>query len=219
MDISAYIVSNLPGIIAGVVAIFGYLFGFRQYRKGQRWQKAQVLMALIDSFEKDELVDAACKMLDWDERPMDIEDQNFLFSNDMLISALRVVPWDKSSIFTPPEVCIRDSFDAFFDYFDRLHNFQKLKLLDFEDYQYFFYWFHMVDNISRLKGENKPGVGNTGDAIEKAIINYCASYKFKGFEALLDRFRTYSRLHPEIIAAFELDLPSETGSPHRFIRK
>ncbi len=64
-----------------ISAIIAFLFGVRQYQKGQKWQKAQILLSLIDSFERDKRIESACQMLDWDERKVAFADGSTLDSS------------------------------------------------------------------------------------------------------------------------------------------
>ncbi len=53
------------GFLGSIGAI---LFGVYQYKKGQRWQKANIILSLIDHFESDKNIRIAREMLDWDKR-------------------------------------------------------------------------------------------------------------------------------------------------------
>jgi len=75
-------------VLAG--GVIGFIAGRREYRRGQRWHKAQILLSLIDSFEKDPRITSACRMLDWDARNVKLPDGSSInFSNDKLWNALR----------------------------------------------------------------------------------------------------------------------------------
>ena len=182
-------------VIAGLGAMLAFVIGLWQYRKSQKWQKAQILLALIDSFEKDTQIEAACAMLDWDAREVRLE-RSIKFENKMLVSALRVpimdiaiagelsVTHELEAAFTPEESMIRDAFDAFFDFFHKLYAFQKSGLLKFSDYVYFNYWFELLQNIGEYKADPE---------IKKAMDKYIQEYRFIGVQELLRRYQE----HPE----------------------
>jgi hypothetical protein len=164
-------------ILAGTGAVIAFVVGFRQYRWGQKLQKTRILGDLIDSFENDKLIEAACSMLDWDEREVVMEGGAIPFKNEMLVSALKVVLMDQG--FSKEESYIRDSFDAFFDFFEKLYSFQKRELLAFEDFDYFYYWLELVRDIEKYKGSPE---------IQKAIDQYIDSYYFIGVRKLLTQY-------------------------------
>jgi hypothetical protein len=175
-------------IVAGILAVCGFLFGLNQYKKAQRWQKAGILLSLIDSFERDKQIESACAMLDWDEREVQLSSGSKIsFRNAILVSALRTPKMDVTTAsgsaaetFSAEESEIRDVFDAFFDFFDKLYAFQKSGLLDFKDYSYFYYWLELLDRIGSYK-ENPE--------IKPALDGYIAAYRFDGIRRLLEQYR------------------------------
>lgn len=177
-------------IVGYTGAGFAFLVGLRQYQRAQTYQKAEVLLKLIDSFEEDPKIDAACQMIDWDAREVQLsEAATFHFSNGMLVQALRVPKMDEG--FTAEESYIRDCFDAFFDYFHKVHAFWKSDIVSFEDLRYFYYWFELLRSIGHYKEIPE---------LQGALETYVAKYKFKGISELLAE---YSK-NPE-----SLDLPNE----------
>jgi len=166
-------------VLTGIAAIVAFLFGVQQYVKGQKWQRAQILLSLIDSFESDERVEAACAMLDWDEREISIGEESIYFKNEMLISALRVPAMDTQVTFSKEERVIRDAFDAFFDFFHKLYAFQKSGLLTFAEYAYFYYWFELLRDVGRYK--RIPNV-------QEVVHKYIDAYHFVGVRELLEEY-------------------------------
>jgi len=126
--------------MGAIGALVAFVLGLGQYRKGQHWKRAETILGLIDGFRRDPYIQAACLMLDWDERLIRIKDGPQIdFQNSMLKRGLRIL-WmnedkntpldaapvtDKEGInyFTAEEVVIRDCFDVFFDYFDKINAF------------------------------------------------------------------------------------------------
>lgn len=173
-------------VIGGLGAALAFGFGYHQYKKGQNWQKAQILLSLIDSFEEDKKIECACQMLDWDEREVQIgDDHKFRFKNEMLIKALRVPVMDRAGsaddddCFSKEESFVRDCFDAFFDFIHKLYAFRRSGLLNYNDLTYFFYWFELVRTVGKYK--DNP-------AIQSAIENYIKKYKFSGVQELLTEY-------------------------------
>ena len=174
---------KLLGLFGGAIAFW---VGLKQYKKGQNWQKAQIILSLIDIFEKDDKIQYACRMLDWDKRNIQINEGRVLaYENSMLVSALKVHFTDSASSdsrqigFTSDESFIRDCFDAFFDYFQKLYTFKQNELVDFKDLRYFYYWLELVNNIAYYKGSTE---------IKGHIMEYIEKYKFVGFHELLNEY-------------------------------
>jgi hypothetical protein len=199
-------------IIAGLGALAAFSVGLWQYNKAQKWQKSQILLDLMDAFRGDQLIQAACLMLDWDQRDILLPDgRQIVFANGKLPRALRVqymddssgTPSDKAQIigltsqgngeFSPEETSIRDCFDRFFDFFDKLHAFRRNKLLDIKDLRYFFYWLELVRVIGQYKNDK---------SIQATMDNYIATYNFRGFRELSAE---YSRKPEPIIATSKSD--------------
>lgn len=184
-------------LMIGIGAIAAIVLGIREYHKGQKWQKAQILLSLIDSFESDKQIKLACQMLDYDERDIFIDkERSIQFKNEMLISALRVVPTDTKVVFTPEDQIIRDAFDAFFDFFHKLYAFKESALLTLADYTYFYYWLEVLRIIGQWK-ENMD--------IQKAVREYIVRYHFIGIQDLL---KVYSK-HPVLFTFFEYSKNAE----------
>jgi hypothetical protein len=121
-------------------------------------------------------------MLDWDAREIEPEKgRKFSFNNTLLEKALRIPKRDVDCKFTEKEVMIRDAFDAFFDYFEQLHLFLRKGLIAPADMSYFKYWIGLVRHLDRYK----PGTG-----LHDTIHAYIKTYEFKGFETLMDEFRS-----------------------------
>ncbi|MDR2206973.1 MAG: hypothetical protein LBE36_12560 [Flavobacteriaceae bacterium] len=176
------IIVKILGFLGSIGVI---LFGIIQYKKGQRWQKANILLTLIDHFENDKNIRVAREMLDWDKRSIIFDDtRKMIFDNSILIRALAVVEMDDDT-FTEEESFIRDAFDSFFDFFHKLYSFQKSELLKFEDFAYFFYYFELIRDIEHYKK------GNEG--LKVIVSKYIDKYHFIGIKHLL---KQYER-HPE----------------------
>lgn len=182
-------------LLAGLAALIAFIVGLRQYRRGQGWQKAQILLSLVNTFENNALVRAARTMIDWDERQIMIGDKVVHFNREVLASALRVQEYDvvgastiagtESSIpYTPEEALIRDAFDTFFDFFFKLESFVRIGLLRFTDLVYFYYWFELLSNFGEYKGD---------PSLQTTIDEYIDGYNFVGLRRLLREYRRHKR--------------------------
>lgn len=173
-------IESIINIITSFGTIGAIIFAVYQFRNSQKWQKAELLLNLIDRFDNDEVINRAKDMLDWDKKKIKISESEFIdFENKNLLNALAIVEWDDDS-FTPQERIIRDSFDTFFDYFHKLFSLQKSGLLKFKDFNYFYYYFELINNVSDYKG---------GDEYEIVLNNYIDSYSFIGIKSLLKQYK------------------------------
>jgi hypothetical protein len=185
----------------GIIAITGFVIGLVQYRRAQNWKKAEIILGLIDSFKSDPEIQAACLMLDWDQREIQLEGRTMLsFRNEMLISGLRIIWMDadkripldavrsdatsereSDTGFTCDEALIRDCFDAFFDYFDKINAFRRSALVEWKDLSYFVYWLELVCKV---------GLNKSNPAIQDTVNQYLTVYDFRGF---LELSKDYQR--------------------------
>ncbi|MHB1037867.1 MAG: hypothetical protein ACYC35_25815 [Pirellulales bacterium] len=186
-ELTFAVIDVIIAILGGAGAIVAYVVGLRQYQKGQRWQKAEFILRLIDAFEGDEEIRCACQMIDWDERDILLPNgQTVRFRNDMLVSALRVPKMDIEGVFTKEERTMRDAFDAFLDYFDKLYSLRVNRLVAFQDLTYFFYWFELIRDIGLYKQDYR---------IKASLDGYIRAYRFVGVhELLLEYSKSPNRL-------------------------
>lgn len=173
-------------LIAVLGAGIAFLVGLWQWRKGQRWQKGQFLLSLINSFEKNNRISMARVMLDCDKIDIPFTGNKTLhFKNDLLLSALKVVPEDK---FSKDQQAIREAFDALFDFFQKLASFEKNKLLGFNDLTYFYYWFDMINHVAYYKEEGGLKKEKCVE-LEQMIRRYISEYRFLWVSELLDEHK------------------------------
>jgi len=165
-------------IVTIVIAFIAFLLALHQYTKAQGWQRAEFIIKLIDSFEKDKLVKAARFMLDMDCRTIKMDEgEDLEFCNAKLIRALEIVDMDEG--FTKEQQAIRDAFDAFFDFFQKLYSLLNSNLIKFNNVTYWNYWFEILSRVGTLKGNNN---------YQKLIDNYIEEYKFIGIHRLIDKY-------------------------------
>lgn len=167
-----------------VATILAILFAVYQYKKGQIWQKGNIILSLIDSFENNDRIRLAREMLDWDEREVVLDDKRKIqFTNLMLIKALEVVEMDDKR-FSKEESLIRDCFDSFFDFFHKLDSFQQNGLITFKELNYFFYYFELIRDI---------GVYKKDPLLKQTVEKYIDAYHFIGISKLLEEYSKYPK--------------------------
>jgi len=180
-------------IVTIVIAFIAFLLALHQYTKAQGWQRAEFIIKLIDSFEKDKLVKAARFMLDMDSRTIKIEGSGeLIYCNAKLINALKIVDMDES--FTKEEQFIRDAFDNFFDFFGKLYTLKRSKLVKFKNVSYWNYWFEILSRVGTLK---------MNENYQKLIDDYINEYKFIGIRSLIDEYKKHP--DPLLRELFEKD--------------
>ncbi|HXT11879.1 MAG TPA: hypothetical protein VN873_09995 [Candidatus Angelobacter sp.] len=87
----------LFGALGGII---GFFAGVWKYDRDQKWQRAQVILNLMDAFKADPLIQAACIMLDWDQRSIRLPDGGQIeFENKILLKALNVFYMHASETF------------------------------------------------------------------------------------------------------------------------
>ncbi|HKQ79146.1 MAG TPA: hypothetical protein VJ810_35955 [Blastocatellia bacterium] len=60
----------LVAAVSAIIAAFGALYVYRQYRRAQEWRKGDLAAALMERLESDEELAFACQALDWGTGPM-----------------------------------------------------------------------------------------------------------------------------------------------------
>ncbi|HEY6331626.1 MAG TPA: hypothetical protein VI756_20035 [Blastocatellia bacterium] len=61
---------SIPGFGGAIMAL---LFGLLQYRKSERWKRAEFVAKEIKEFESDPLVQNAMLMIDWGVRRINVD--------------------------------------------------------------------------------------------------------------------------------------------------
>jgi hypothetical protein len=169
--------------IAGAVAAF--VIGLAQYRKAQRWKRAEFVAGEVKDFNALSEVRNAKRMLDWTTRYVDLyperddpEERRVRVTDDVLIAALK--PHSRVKRFSPDGARIRDTFDEFFGRLERFENFIAADLISMKECEpYLAYWLDIIGN--REKGARRP-------ALARALQTYIKAYEFDGVESLLARF-------------------------------
>jgi len=171
----AEFVAVVAGFPAAMFALLNYALDVAERKRANLWQRREFVQAQIARIEAIPEVRAAMTMLDyWDrsirlpgiERPVKI-------TNAMLTAALAP---DVTKL-VAAEVCIRDSFDRFFDEMDRLGVMRDAGLVSTADLlPYVRYWLALFASAPRHRN---PEFGPT-------IRTYIHKYHFDALERLMN---------------------------------
>jgi hypothetical protein len=172
-------------------AVLAFLGGLIQYRKAQRWKRAEFVAKEVKESKSDPAVHNALLMLDWNERYIELfpdkEDptQRSVLVNDELLSrALTPLP-DKSATrlhedFKSEEIAIRAAFDPLLDALERFEYFIQAGLVSRKEFDpYLHYW---VEIIGNRRSNRKP------PAVLDNLWGYVESYSYTGVQKLLGRY-------------------------------
>jgi len=166
-------------------ASIAFVVGLLQYRKTQRWKRAEWVAQEMKDFFADPSVKTALQLLDWGSRRVELfpnlansEDRFVTVRDDDLAKALAHHS-DRPEGFTPAEAALRDLFDYFLDRLERIHSFLDAGLVSLGDIRpYLNYWAGHV--IAARIGD--PHV----DRLVQ-LRRYIRHYNFSGVEALFTR--------------------------------
>ena len=172
-----------------VIALFGAVLAFvvslLQYRKAQRWKRAEWVAQEMQAFFNDPAVNSALKMLDWGSRPIELypqrkreADRFVVVRDDDLAKALA---WheDREEGFTEVEIAIRDAFDHFLERVERINSFVDTRLVALRDIRpYLAYW--AEDVVLARAGDPKV------DRLVQ-LRRYIRHYRYSGVEKLLTK--------------------------------
>ncbi len=162
---------------AGVAFVVGLL----QYKKAQRWKRAEWVSQEMKEFLTNPQVDAAFKMVDWGWRPIQLfphrenPDRLEFISAQEIVDALR--PHGNGCTFTEKETAVRDAFDTLCDGLERFESYIRAGLITESDVEpYLDYWgVHL-----------RP---DSPDPKLRRIREYMSHYGWDGATSLLDRFQ------------------------------
>jgi hypothetical protein len=179
MDTGAWL--TLAAMAGGLIA---FLAGLMQYRKAQRWKRAEFVAGAIKEFKADPMVRNVLLMLDWNERAIDLfphdpdPNKRSIRIEDSAIAAA-LVPHLTRSNFSPVESALRDTFDRFFDHLERFEYFLEAGLVSVREFApYLRYWLDILGN------ENS---GRKSPEFVRALWVYLDFY-YSGVISLLRRF-------------------------------
>jgi hypothetical protein len=150
---------TLAALMGGLVAFLG---GLVQYRRAQRWKRAEFVASEIKEFKADPMVRNALLLLDWNERavelcPQEADPEKRCVRIEDRAIAKALVPHVTRSDFTPLEIALRDTFDRFFDRLERFEYFLEAGLVSKQEFApYLRYWLEILGNEN--SGRKSPEV-------------------------------------------------------------
>jgi hypothetical protein len=177
-----------PGLLLPLAAMSGgllaFLVGLMQYRRTQRWKRAEFVAGEMKEFKADPMVRNALLLLDWNERAVELfpqeanpEKRSILIDDRTLAAAL--VPHVRRHDFSRVEIALRDTFDHFFDRLERFEYFLEAGLVSRQEFApYLDYWLNVLAN--EHSGRKPPEV-------VRALWMYIDFY-YAGVTSLLRRF-------------------------------
>jgi hypothetical protein len=169
-------------LIALTGAAIAFVTGLLQYRKAQRWKRAEWVAQEMQVFFTDQRVAAALRMIDWGARRIELYPERVdaaartvYVRDDELAKALENHE-DRPHGFTEDEARIRDVFDHFLDRLERINSFVETHLVSIADLKpYLRYW---ARNITAAR-EGDPKV----DRLVQ-LRRYMKVYGYSGVEKL-----------------------------------
>jgi hypothetical protein len=168
--------------VALVGVSIAFVVGLFQYRKSQRWKRAEWVAQEMQAFFSDPAVNSALRLLDWSTRRVDLfpdrQDpaQRFVVVRDDDLAKALARHSDRPEGFTDVEAALRDLFDHFLDRLERINSFVEARLVSLRDVRpYLDYWAeHVVC----------AGVGRPKVARLVQLQRYIRYYGYSGVEAL-----------------------------------
>ena len=176
-DPTKNIVDVILAVIGGVGALIAFTHTLRTWKEGQRWQRADKLDKLIDTFEKEPLLRLACVVVDWTFRKTDVDGKQFSFTNEDALLALRIYgdgPGQSRDEFSTTQAKIRDAYDALLTFFSRLDVALEAGLIDqAPTRRYFVYWLETLLTMKHHPDEKNVLLGQSP---AQAVAGYIRQY-------------------------------------------
>ena len=169
--------------IALLGAVVAFIVGLIQYRKAQRWKRAEWVAQEMKALFAEPLVQAALSLIDWSSIEIgkvfpnrgDETSRHKILSNDEINEAL-LPHWERGG-FTPIEADIRSAFDHLFDGIERFQSYYATGLVRKSDLRpYLGYWARKICDKKATKGRRAYRL--------RAYMN---AYEFTGAVRLLAR--------------------------------
>jgi hypothetical protein len=189
-------------VLALIGAIVGFLVGLFQYRKAQRWKKAEFLANEMKHFFATPRVQKALVLIDWGSRRFQLLESGAadvaetLVTRKMQASGLRphvllgpAASDDEVFVvdgavalkgFTVEEAAIRDCYDAFLDGLEQFASYVKTGLVHVDSLRpYLGYWIAEIAS---------PAQDSEDAAWCAALLTYISFYRFEGVLWLFEAF-------------------------------
>lgn len=183
LDFTTWKADDLLKAIALAGAAVAFVIGLLQYRKGQRWKRAEWVAQEMKALFAEPLVQAALSLIDWSSieirKVFPNQDEEIsrhkILSNDEINKAL-LPHWERGG-FTPLEADIRSAFDHLFDGIERFESYYATGLVKKSDLRpYLGYWARKICDKNATEVHRVHHV--------RAYMN---AYEFRGAVRLLAR--------------------------------
>ncbi len=163
--------------IGYIVVVLTFIKAVYEYMMAMKWKKSEFLSKEIKEFFSDSNVKTVCTLLDYNVRKIQINDKDFIVTDNILIDSL--LTHDKKQQFSAEEAVIRDMFDSFFD---KLSNFNVLiqnGLVEKSQVKnYLSYYLDIICNPGRKPNE-----------LIDVFNDYISYYKFNNVKDLIELYK------------------------------
>lgn len=158
-------------------AIIAFLVAFSQYKKSQKWKRAEFVYQLFKNFKDDLNVKRAMRMLDWNRIDIPLFEneimnkKSFWFEDDLFYNALQYhLEMDTESGFSDEETVIRFIMDDFFEKLGMFNSYINKGLISKEDIEsYLIYWISIIGDTNNM---------NKSEKIRKQLWHYIIKYGY-----------------------------------------
>jgi hypothetical protein len=179
----------LAGVLSASVA---FASGLLQYRKAQRWKRAEFVAGEVKEVLKDRWVAVALQLLDFNSNSYNLQkadhehDLGEVKLNDIDLAVAMEPHSMRRGGLSTPEVRVREAFDALFDALQRFEHFVASGLVRSSDFApYLHYWLKLLGDVNSGR---KPQV------VVAAIWRYIEFYGYHDVQRFMDRFGYQIRL-------------------------
>ncbi|HSE24417.1 MAG TPA: hypothetical protein VLB68_22305 [Pyrinomonadaceae bacterium] len=170
---------NLWEVLLTILTMAGatvaFLVSWKQWQRGQEWQRSEQLDKFVVKFESDALLKLAAVVLDWHDRPVTFDGRMIDVQNQEVLLALRdhrdIEGVDK---FPGEQPTFRDAYDALLTFFNRIELAIATGLVDREPASaYFSYW---LDHLVKFDRHKKDSSVLKGMDPAKLVAAYIWAY-------------------------------------------
>ena len=194
-----------------IVSILGFggtitalLFGVFQYRRSEKWKRAEFVAKEIKEFESDPVVRNALLMIDWGARKINltlVPDQQFenfvdvtreMQRNALMPHPCKTIDDSETSTgdadgpvrgFNSVEALIRDAYETLLDHLERFGNFVRSGLVSKEEFEpYLIYWLQAMTADEGTREDRSWRL---------ALLTHISFYQYSGVRHLFKVYGMY----------------------------
>jgi hypothetical protein len=148
---------SLGSALSALIAAFGALYVYREYRRAQYWRKGDLAAALMQKLESNDELAFACQALDWGGGPIMVPERyrplmkRFNVPHDgvidhspaVLASALEPI-LNKETLASPQGLTYRHCFDKLFDHLENIGRLVESHQVSIKDLDGLPYWLERI---------------------------------------------------------------------------